>query len=87
VPTNTEWNAEYSVGITNAATAYSRLKLPAAGYRNYSDGALYYTGSFGDYWSNAVNGTGAYNLYFDSSSAGMYNANRAYGICVRCIKN
>jgi len=87
VPTYTEWNAEYSAGITNAATAFSRLKLPAAGNRNYSSGALYSTGSGGYYWSSTVNGARAYRLSFYSGGAGMDDDYRAYGFSVRCIKD
>ena len=87
VPTYTEWNAEYSAGITNAATAFSRLKLPAAGYRSNSIGALDNTGSYGYYWSSTVSGARAYSLYFNSGSAGMSNNGRANGFSVRCLKD
>jgi len=87
VPTYMEWNAELTAGITNPATAYSRLKLPAAGNRIDSNGAFYGTGNYGYYWSSTLSGSYAYNLHFNTSSAGMYNNNRANGFSVRCIKD
>lgn len=97
VPTETEWENERNDGGTgfwgtgsaqnNATGAYnSPLKLPVAGYRYYSNGALGQEGTDGDYWSSSVSGTSARSLYFNSSSALMYSANRAYGFSVRCIK-
>jgi len=86
-PTYMEWNAELTAGITNPATAYSRLKLPAAGNRIDSNGAFYGTGNYGYYWSSTLSGSYAYNLHFNTSSAGMYNNNRANGFSVRCIKD
>lgn len=85
VPTYAEWNAELTY-ITNAATAYSVLKLPTAGYRAFSNGALTGTGSRGYCWSSTVNGVVAYNLIF-YSSAGMNNGYRVEGYSVRCIKD
>ena len=60
--------------------------LPAAGYRNYSSGALYNVGSYGRYWSATPNNTsnGRY-LYFNSSYC-YWNVNyRAYGFSVRPV--
>jgi uncharacterized protein (TIGR02145 family) len=88
VPTQTEWEAERAgFSSNNASGAYaSVLKLPVAGYRFPSTGALTTVGVNGPYWSSTVSGTLARFLYFDSRSANM-NANlRAYGFSVRCIK-
>ena len=97
VPTETELEAERNNGGTgfwgtgsvqnNAAGAFaSVLKLPLAGYRNASTGALTNVGSVGVYWSSSVSGTIARRLYFYSSNAYMLATNRAYGFSVRCIK-
>ena len=97
VPTETEIEAERNKGGTgfwgtgsaqnNAAGAYaSPLKLPVAGYRFYSDGALYNVGSYGFYWSSTVSVDRARYLLFSSSNATMYTNYRAYGCSVRCIK-
>jgi uncharacterized protein (TIGR02145 family) len=98
VPTDTELEAERNNGGTgfwgtgslqnNALGAFnSALKLPLAGYRSLSAGALTSVGSFGAYWSSStLSGTNARSLNFNSSNAGMYSDTRAYGFSVRCIK-
>jgi hypothetical protein len=58
-----------------------------AGFRNLSDGSLYYVGSFGSYWSSTVNGTYAFSLAFISSADTMINDSRAFGSSVRCLKD
>ena len=59
VPTETELNAERLLFPTdNAAGAYnSELKLPVAGYRSYSTGALDNVGTTGYYWSSTMSMT------------------------------
>ena len=97
VPTETEWEAERNNGGTgfwgtcsaqnNPAGAYnSPLKLPVAGYRNASLGALYNVGGSGLYWSSSVSDTFARYLVFDGPYAFVGSANRADGLSVRCIK-
>ena len=97
VPTLTELQAERDNGGTgywgtgseqnNAAGAFaSVLKLPVAGSRTNSTGALANVGSFGYYWSSTVSGTNARYLYFSYSFAAMLASDRAYGFSVRCIK-
>ena len=88
VPTETEWDAERAgFSSINASGAYaSVLKLPVAGFRYFSTGALTDVGSYGYYWSSTVSGTNARALLFNSSNAFMFAANRAYGFSVRCIK-
>ncbi|MCD8103010.1 MAG: fimbrillin family protein [Alistipes sp.] len=60
---------------------------PAGGYRNLSNGQLYYHGTNGCYWSTtASSATGGYALYFSSSSVGPASSNyRTYGFSVRCV--
>jgi len=89
LPTNAELDAErLSWSQNNSAGAFaSPLKLPMAGYRYNSDGSLFNVGTYGYYWSSTVNGTYAYNLYFFSSFADMFDFNRAYGLTVRCLKD
>jgi uncharacterized protein (TIGR02145 family) len=63
-----------------------QLTLPAAGLRLNSNGALYYRGIFGFYWSSAESGSSAYYLSFDSSYVSpASNFNRTYGFSLRCI--
>jgi uncharacterized protein (TIGR02145 family) len=62
------------------------LYLPAAGFRYYSDGALYYRGYRGYYWSTRKYDTSnAYNMTFYSSSTTMNTNDRTFGYSVRCI--
>jgi uncharacterized protein (TIGR02145 family) len=61
------------------------LMLPAAGNRGYNDGALFYRGYYGFYWSSAENGAfNAWYLVFSSGSAITVNDDRRYGFSVRC---
>ena len=90
IPTETELDAERATfSSNNAAGAFaSVLKLPAAGYRSFSNGTLNNVGSRGDYWSSSVSGTSARGLYFASSDATVNTTyNRAFGLSVRCIKD
>jgi uncharacterized protein (TIGR02145 family) len=82
---NNTSNRGFEIKPNNVATT---LFLPAVGYRNTSDGFLYYQGSNGFYWSANVSGTTAYNLHFNSGTVyPANNLNRAYGFALRCIKN
>ena len=68
-------------------TSGNSIFLPAAGGRNYSDGTLYYAGSYGSYWSSTQgNSSGAYGLDFNSSNAKTDNNwGRANGLSCRCV--
>jgi uncharacterized protein (TIGR02145 family) len=59
--------------------------MPAAGYRNNTDGTLNNRGNNGNYWSSTENGTNANNLNFNSGSVNTNNNNRTYGFSVRCV--
>jgi uncharacterized protein (TIGR02145 family) len=89
IPTEAELNAErLSWSSNNNAGAFaSPLKLPVAGYRNLSSGSLSNVGTFGYYWSSTVSSADSRNLFFNSSLANMYPANRARGNSVRCLKD
>ena len=88
VPTYAEWNTEFALfaanGGVNATGAYNVLKLPLAGYRVYSSGALPSSGTDGYYWSS----TNSWRLYFRSDVVSIdISPYRANGMSVRCIKN
>jgi uncharacterized protein (TIGR02145 family) len=89
IPTDTEWNAERtSWSSQNAAGAFaSPLKLPMAGYRDYSNGSLSLVGTYGYYWSSTVGSPHSSYLGFGSSNAGVNTNFRAEGFSVRCIKD
>jgi uncharacterized protein (TIGR02145 family) len=89
IPTEAEWNAEsLSWSTKNSTGAFaSPLKLPTAGYRDYSDGSLGKVGTDGVYWSSTVSSANARSLNFFSSVAFMNTDARAFGFSVRCIKD
>jgi uncharacterized protein (TIGR02145 family) len=89
LPTEAEWEAERtSWSSNNEAGAFaSPLKLPVAGYRNYSGVTLNSVGSYGEYWSSTVDHNLARSLYFRSNDAYIYSDSRAYGLSVRCLKD
>ena len=89
LPTAAEWEAERTSWTSNnAAGAYnSPLRLPVAGNRNSSGGALSNVGSSGSYWSSTLDGPDSRHLLFNSSVALMYSNGRAYGFSVRCLKD
>jgi hypothetical protein len=60
--------------------------LPAAGWRNNTNGALNNAGTNGNYWSSTPSGTtNAMNLNFNSGNTNVNNNNRANGFSVRCV--
>ncbi|GHS99036.1 hypothetical protein FACS189421_08740 [Bacteroidia bacterium] len=62
------------------------LFFPAAGNRSTSNGALYYVGLAGHYWSSTPAGTGAYSLAIGSGRVYPSYINlRGNGFSVRCI--
>jgi hypothetical protein len=76
-----------SLHDAGAAVPEPLLFIPAAGYRNYSDGTVNNTGFDGNYWSSTVEGTeNAYDLNFYKAAASSNNSiRRAHGFSVRCV--
>ena len=98
LPTEAEWEAERNNGGTgfwgtgglqnnSTGAMNSVLKLPMAGFRQYSNGSLSSVGASGHYWSSTVSSTNSRHLYFGSSSANMNTNYRAFGFSVRCLKD
>jgi hypothetical protein len=89
VPTEAELQAELvEFSPRNAAGAFeSLLKLPVAGSRFRSNGAIFNLGSTGFYWSSTVSGTSARYLIFSSSGILISTDSRADGFSVRCLKD
>lgn len=90
LPTQAEWQAEIATwGSLNPTGAFqSVLKLPVAGYRNFGGSALLnFVGTYGYYWSSAVNGANSNYLLILSNNAYMHSNRRAYGFSVRLIKD
>lgn len=90
LPTEAEWTTEInSWSSKNATGAFaSPLKLPVAGLRYDYNNWLPVVGG-GHYWSSTVSGTNSRSMGFSSGSNTAYfnTYYRAYGLCVRCIKN
>jgi len=89
VPTETEWETERDSWSSNdsAGAFASPLKLVVAGYRYPSSGNIGSAGSYGYYWSSTAGGGNANYLFLSSGSAYMSGRYRAYGFCVRCLKD
>lgn len=83
IPTANELVAE---NISDSDDAFSKLKLPSAGYRHINNGSMGSQGSFGYVWSMSPNGSNAWSLGFSSGYANMYVNYRAFGFSVRCLK-
>ena len=85
-----EWivqNNTSGIKITDKATGNS-IFLPAAGFRGSDDGALYYAGELGYYWSNTayeLHETRAYYLCFKSTTMYWHNNYRRGGFSVRAV--
>ena len=70
-------------GITSYSSAFSPVY---SGY--YLGGSLYYTGSFGYWWSATANDSAyQYSLYYLSGSLYTGGSDKYYGFSVRCIRS
>ena len=90
VPTELEWSGIVSAGWWGSdwTAMWNELQLPLAGTRARYNGAFYYGGSSGIYWSSSPYYTLGYFLYFFSSNIFLdYDDLRANGFSVRCFKN
>jgi len=90
LPTTTEFEAEQLSwnNNNNSIGAYaSPLKLPVNGYREGTDGSVYYDNSIGLYWSSSVDGSYSRCLYFDNGYSYLDYFYRSNGLSVRCIKD
>lgn len=76
-------------GVTGITASTPRLFLPAAGSRNYTDGAADNIGTNGAYWtaSTADSETACYTGFLASSvSPGVAAMAKKSGLSVRCVK-
>jgi len=83
LPTETELT---TLAITNASDAFTKLKLPVAGYRSSSTGAMDSIGSYANLWSSSPSGSLARRLSFNGSSSGWDDNYRATGFSLRCVQ-
>ena len=88
LPTEAEFTSESGTWVSsNLAGAFgSVLKLPAAGGRNGTTGALYQVGTNCSYWSSSISGTQSRGPGIDAGVT-YYTTPRAFGLSVRCIKD
>jgi uncharacterized protein (TIGR02145 family) len=89
LPTDAEWNAEAATWSSfDAAGAFSSvLKLPQAGFRLRTTGAIFTTGT-ADYWSsNALPSQQGGVLEFNSTGGFVGVVDRGSAVSVRCIKD
>jgi uncharacterized protein (TIGR02145 family) len=104
VPSLAEWGAETSTtvqegtatsgGIMNAITAYTQLKLTAAGFRRSPSstvGQLGLTGTDGYYWSTSLDiqswGAWARIYNYGTDYCQLNHLVNSTGACIRCIKD
>lgn len=90
VPSNGDWVSIHTAGSwwTSWTNMQNALKLPYAGRRLFTNGALSSPGTNGFYWSTTPDTSRARNLHFYSSSVNpSHSSNRVNGFSVRCIKN
>lgn len=96
VPTKNEWVALCWILTTtfsmanNATTMGTYLKMPKAGYRDYSSSTTGQKDGHGRYWSSMPSATvnNAYYLFFSSATINPQNYDRyAYGYSVRWFKD
>jgi len=90
VPTFAEIKAELvDVGTaqaSNNADAYnSFLKMPSAGYKQYSNANIVYAGTRSYMWTGSATATDAYFVGFAGTSVFQQGAKRANAMPVRCI--
>jgi uncharacterized protein (TIGR02145 family) len=74
----------YAAGL-RIGSGTSGLFLPAAGFRDFSNGTPYDRGGLGYYWSSTEGGSDAWYLYFGSGYADTVNDYRTNGMSVRCV--
>lgn len=89
IPTADEWNLERVTWVSNNSSGAfaSPLKLPSAGYRVGANVFL----TEGSYWSSSSGSGTSLNvlstyLYFDKSTARLFDKRRFEANSVRCIK-
>ncbi len=86
IPTLNEWGEVIS-NLGSLWEAFnSPLKIPASGFRNFSDGSYQYVGKRSLIWTSSSNEDKAYSVFFGSDEAIPRLQERAMGLPVRCIQ-
>ena len=76
------WSSQDYVGAFN-----SILKLPVSGFRSSQDGTIGMAGTAGFFLTSNLNLSNTSYLAINASLAGIYDTQRANGLCIRCIKD
>lgn len=89
LPTQAEFSNEesYFSPKTYVGAMSSVLKLPMAGYRSNTNGAVSNSGSSGYYWTSTVSASKSADYFFNNSNSNMNTIPRSFGLSVRCIKD
>ncbi len=89
LPTETEMVDERQSWSTNDRTGAfgSPLKFTCTGYRKRATGSLYAPGNYGYYWTSTTVSGNSKAIYFTATFATFFNAQRANGNSVRCIRD
>lgn len=89
LPTDIEFSNEesYFSPQSHIGAMSSVLKLPMAGLRNRTSGAVSGQASLSYYWTGTISGAKSVDYFFNNSNSNMNSIERAFGLSVRCIKN
>lgn len=89
IPTSAEWETEIQswTDKNNIGGYNSTLKLPSAGGRSITNGALFSQGSAGFYHTSTVSSSSVFQIRLFSTSTSVTADYRATGTSVRCIKD
>jgi uncharacterized protein (TIGR02145 family) len=81
------WSTSYT-NFTSGKKFGTELFLPAAGYRTFNDGKLFFRGAYGNYYSSTEIGVfEVWGMYFYLNEIGTDDFNCAHGVSVRCIED
>jgi hypothetical protein len=88
------WSSFNTNNFVTVETQYGRVYnneifYPATGYRHSGSGSLYSIGISGAYWTGSISSTPKYAyflLFYSEALIIDHNYNRAYGFCIRCVK-
>ncbi len=87
VPTLNEWGEVISNWGSLWEAFNSPLKIPASGFRNFSDGSYQQTGKNCLIWTSTYDNEDAYGIFLGNDEVTPKIRKRATGLPVRCIQS